>query len=77
MLVGQLKRVNDTEDFLGVAASGGGVVDDCADDLLGINEEDGSDSQGHALAVDVGGVLVVDHVVQVGDFAGLVGNDGE
>jgi hypothetical protein len=72
-----LKRVNDTEDFLRVTTSTGGVIDDCADDLLGIDEEDGSDSQSHALAVDVGGVLVIDHVVQVGYFAGLVGNDGE
>ena len=77
VLVIQLKRVNDTEDFLRVTAGAGGVVDDCADDLLGIDEEDGSDGQGHALAVDVGGILVVDHVVQVGHLARLVGDDGE
>ena len=77
VLVIQLKRVNDTEDFLRVTAGAGGVVDDCADDLLGIDEEDGSDGQGHALAVDVGRVLVVDHVVQVGHLARLVGDDGE
>jgi len=77
VLVVQLKRVNDTEDFLRVTAGAGGVVDDCADDLLGIDEEDGSDGQGHALAVDVGGILVVDHVVQVGHLARLVGDDGE
>jgi hypothetical protein len=77
VFVSQLKRVNDTEDFLRVTTGTGGVIDDCADDLLGIDEEDGSDSQGHALAVDVGGVLVIDHVVQVGYLAGLVGNDGE
>ena len=77
MFVGQLERVNDTEDFLGITTSTGGVVDDCADDLLGIDEEDGSDGQCHSLAVNIGGILVVDHVVQVSDLSGFVGDDGE
>lgn len=76
VLVGQLQRVDDTDEFGGETTGAGRVIDDGADDLLGINEEDGADGQGHALGVDIGGVLVVDHVVQVGDFAGLVGNNG-
>ena len=77
MFVGQLQGVNDTKDFGRVAASTGGVVDNCANDLLGVDEEYSSDSQCHALCVDVGGILVVDHVVEVSDFARLIGDDGE
>lgn len=77
MFVGQLQGVNDTEDFSRVTAGAGGVVDNCANDLLRVDEEYSSDSQCHALCVDVGGILVVDHVVEVSDFARLVGNDGE
>jgi hypothetical protein len=77
VLVGQLQGVNDTEDFSRVTASTGGVVDNCANDFLGVDEEYSSDSQCHALCVDVGGILVVDHVVEVSDFARFVGNDGE
>jgi hypothetical protein len=77
MFVRELERVNDTEDFLRVTTGAGGVVDDGADDFLGIDEEDGSDSQCHSLAVNVGGILIVDHVVQVGDLSGFVGDDGE
>jgi hypothetical protein len=76
VLVGQLQRVDDTEKFGGVTTRAGGVVDEGTDDLLGVDEEDGADGQGHTLGVDVGGILVVDHVVQVGNFAGLVRDDG-
>lgn len=34
-------------------------------------------NQIHTLGVDIGGVLVVDHVVQVGDLALGIGDDGE
>ena len=77
MFVGKLKQVNDTEDLLRVTARAGGVVNNRADDLLEIDEKDGSDGQCHALAVDVDGVLIVDHVVQVSDLSGFVGDDGE
>jgi hypothetical protein len=77
VFVGQLQRLNDTEDFGRVTAGTGGVVDDGADDLLGVNEEDRADGQCHTLGVDVGGILVIDHVIEVGNFALLVGDDGE
>lgn len=60
MLVAGLEGVDDAEDLGGVAASGGGVGEDGADGLLGVDEEDGADGEGNALGVDVGGVLVVD-----------------
>ena len=77
MLVSQLQGVDDSENFLRVTTSRSRVVDDSTDLLLGINEEDSADRQSHALGVDVGGILVIDHVVQVCDLAGLVCDDGE
>lgn len=59
VLVARLKRVNDTEDLGGVTTSRGGVGQDEANGLLGVNDEDGSDGESNALGVDVGGVLVV------------------
>lgn len=77
MLVGGLESVNDTQNLSGVAASGGRVGQDQTDLLGGVNDEDGTDGQSQALLVNVGGVLVVDHVVEVGDLALRVGDDGE
>jgi len=59
VLVTGLERVDDAENLSGVAASGGGVGEDGADGLLGVDDEDGSDGEGNALGVDVGGVLEV------------------
>lgn len=77
VLVGGLESINDTEDLGGVTASGGGVADDQTDLLLGVDNEDGTDGESDALLVDVGGVIVVNHVVEVGDLALGVGDDGE
>lgn len=77
MLVGGLESIDDTEDLGGVTASGSGVGEDQTDLLAGVDDEDGADGQSQTLRVHVGGVLVVDHVVQVGDLALRVGDDGE
>jgi hypothetical protein len=77
VLVGGLEGINHTENLSGVTAGGGGVGHDQTDLLGGVNDENGADSESDALLVDVGGVLVVDHVVQVGNLAAGVGNDGE
>lgn len=60
VLVASLERVDNAEDLSGVAASAGGVREDGADGLLGVDDEDGTDGESDALLVDVGGVLVVD-----------------
>ena len=72
-----MQGINDTEDFGRIAASAGGIVDDGADDFFGVDEENSADRQCHTLCVDIGSVLVVDHVVDVCNFAGLVGDDGK
>lgn len=77
VLLGGQKSIDDTEDLGGVTASGGGVGEGETDLLGGVDDEDGADGQSQTLGIDVGGVLVVDHVVQVGDLALGVGNDGE
>lgn len=77
MLVGGLESINDTQDLSSVAASGGRVGHDQTDLLGRVDDEDRANGQSHALRVDVGGVLVVDHVVEVGNLALRVGDDGE
>lgn len=102
VLVTSLQGVDDTQHLVGVAAGRGRVGEDGANDLLGIDEEDGADGESNALLVDVGSILVVDpggypsafefrgkpagtrvlvgfdsHIVQQGNLALLVTNDGE
>jgi hypothetical protein len=72
-----LDRINDAKKFLRITSSGRRIINNSANDLFGVDEEDGTDGQGHPLRVDVGGILIIDHVVQIGDFARLVGDDGE
>lgn len=60
VLVTSLERVDDAENLGGVAPSRGGVGKDQTDGLLGVDDEHAADSEGNALGVDIGGVLVVD-----------------
>ena len=60
VLVAGDEGVDNAQDLGRVTASGGGVAQDGADGLLGVDDEDGADGEGNALLVDVGGVLVVD-----------------
>ena len=66
--------INDPEDFVKVATSGGRVRKGQTDDLLWVDDEHRSDGEGNALGIDVGGVLVVQHVVQGSDLTLLVGD---
>ena len=75
--VGRLQGVYGPQHLGGVAAAAGRVCHDQADLLGGVDDEDGADGQLQALVVDVRGVLVVDHVVEEGDLAVRVGDDGE
>lgn len=62
VLVTELEGVDNTEDLGAVAAGGGRVGEDGADDLLRVNDEDRTDGESNTLLVNVGGVLVVDPV---------------
>src|SRR5256885_2171699 len=46
-------------------------------DFFGLIEKKGRVGNCNSLAVNIGGILVVDHVVQVSDLSGFVGDDGE
>jgi hypothetical protein len=77
LLVGCLKRVDDSEDFGAVSARAGGVHHGQADLLLGVDDKDGTDREGNALLGCVVQILLVDHVVQEGNLSVVVGDDGE
>jgi len=57
-----------------VTASDSGVVESETDLLCWIDDKDGTDGEGKALAVAVGHIFIVQHVVDVGDFAIRVSN---
>lgn len=67
VLVASLEGVDDAEDLGAVAASGGGVGEDGADGLLGVDDKDGADGEGNALGIDIGSVLIVDPVEGLAD----------
>ena len=72
--------VDDPQDLIKVATSGGRVRNGQTDDLLGVDDEHRSDSEGNTLGIAVGGILVVQHFVQGGNFTvrvGDLGNCGE
>jgi hypothetical protein len=77
VLVTSLEGVDATKDLIGVTSSRGGVRKDQTNDLLGVDNEDGTDSESDSLRVDVGSVLVVDHVVGKSNLTGLISDDGE
>ena len=60
-----------------MASRGGGVSEGEADRLLGVDHVNRANSEGDSLLVEVGEVLLVEHVVQVGNLARGVGDDGE
>ena len=62
VLVASLERVDNAQNLGGVTASAGGVREDGADGLLGVDDEDRADGESNALGVNVGGILVVDPV---------------
>ena len=55
-----------------VATNNSRVGNSQTNDLLGVDNEDGTDSEWKTLLINVGGVLIVEHVIQIGDFALLV-----
>jgi len=77
VLVTSLQAVDNTEDLGGVSASGGWVGENETDSLLWVNDEDRADGESNALGVNIGGVLVVNHVIEQGNLSLLVTNDWE
>ena len=63
MLLASLKGLNHSENLLERSANSSWVRDRSSDLLLGVDDEDGSDSKWQTLVVDVGRVKRVEHVV--------------
>lgn len=77
VLVTKLQGVDDSQDLSGVSSGGGWICQDQSDLLLWVDDEDRSDGELDSLVVDVGGVLVVNHVVCVSDLSFWVRDDRE
>jgi len=77
VLVTSLERVDNSQYLGGVTPGRGRVGENGADGLLGVNDEDGANCESDTLRVDVGGILVVDHVICQCDLPFLVANDWE
>lgn len=77
VLVANLQRVQNTQDLGGVSTGRSRVGQDQSDLLRRVNDKHGTDSELNTLVVDVSSVLVVDHVVSVGNFTLWVGDDRE
>ena len=77
LLVTSLKRINHPQHFCRVATSASRVVHLESDLLGGVDDEDGADSEGNSLLLDVVKVILRDHVVEESDLAVGVGDDGE
>jgi hypothetical protein len=77
VFVASLKGVEHTKDLGCIPSSRGRVREDQANGFLGINDEYRPDGEGNALGVDIGGVLVVNHVVRERDLPLLVADDGK
>lgn len=66
--------VDDPQDLVEIATSGGGVRNGQTDDLLGVDDKHRSDGEWNTLGIDIASILVVQHVVQGRDLTFLVGD---
>lgn len=63
--------------FKGSPTGGCGIGHYEANGLLGIDDEDAANGESNAFLVDIGRVLVIQHVIGIRHFALLVAYDGE
>lgn len=77
MLIPRLQAVHYPQHLRRVPSGARRIAHDQPNRVLRVDDEDAADGKGDALMVHVGGVLVVEHIVEVGYLAGLVTDDGE
>ncbi len=70
VVVGELQAVHHAEDFLEIPAGGRWVGENETDFLVRVNHENRADGDG-------GVSFRVNHAIQVGDFAVVIGENGE
>jgi hypothetical protein len=77
LLVTSLQAVDNPQDFCGVTTGARRVVHLQPDLLGGVNDEHRADGERNALLLDVVEVVLSNHVVEEGNLAVSVGDDGE
>lgn len=75
VLVGDKQGIHDTEQLSCAATGRGRIRLDEADHLVGIDDKYRPDRVGDAAGADVGDVLVVEHIISMGNLAILIAND--
>lgn len=64
MLITELQGVDASQNLGELTTGRGGVLESQANLLAGIDDEDGSDGEGNTLFVNVGQILLVEHVLR-------------
>lgn len=77
VLVASLERIDHAKDFGRVPSGGGRIGHDQSDGLLGIDHEDRADGESDTLLINIGGVLLVEHIIQECHLSLFVADDGE
>ena len=77
VLISRLQRIHHTQHFSRIATRRSRVGENEANGLLGIDNKHASDGESNALLIDIGGVLVVQHVIHICNLPLLVANDWE
>lgn len=77
VFIAKLQRVYNTENLIKVSSSRSWISNGQTNDFLGINHEYSADREGKTLCITVSRILLIEHIIEGGDFPVLVGNDGE
>lgn len=77
MLIPRLQAIHHPQHLGRISASARRIAHDQPNRLFGIDDEDAADRKGNALLIDIGGILVVEHIIKIGYLAGFVADDGE
>jgi len=77
VFVTSLERVDDSQNLSRVPSSRSWVRQDETYDLLWVNNKHRSNGEGNSLGVHIGGVLVIQHVVEISNLSVLVTDDWE
>lgn len=77
VLVTKLEGVQHSQNLSSVSTSGSRVRDDETNGLLWVNDEDGTDGELDTLVINVGSILVVNHVVSSSNLSLWVSDNWE
>jgi hypothetical protein len=77
VLIGELERVDDTNNLIKIATRSSRVGNSETDDLLGVNHEHCTDGERQALLVNIGCILIIKHIIKRRDLPISVGDNRE